>query len=101
MTTTAFRKPWEDGARGYHEADSTAAAKEGFKRVRTDKDFILTDHALAQEVVHCARCTDRVLVGQPNRATYHAATKTVSVRHYVCGWGDTLDAVEEIARETR
>jgi hypothetical protein len=97
----AFRKPWEHGARAYHEADSLAAALEGFKRVRTIKSFILKG---TTDDPPCGGC-GRLLSDDPaeldsykgNRCQYHPRTKSISVRHYTCAWGDTLAQVQALA----
>lgn len=95
---SAFRKPWTDGARAYHEADTVEAAIEGFKRVRTVKDFILTNGGAAD--LTCAGCGEGF--DGDAYAEYHPRTKTVTdVRHYVCRWTDTLQRVEDLGRAMR
>lgn len=95
-----FRKPWSEGARAYHEADTLADALEGFKRARTVKSFILTG---TTDDPPCAGCgaplsddPARLAGYRGNRCTYHPRTRGIEARHYTCAWGSTLEAVAKI-----
>lgn len=97
-----FRKPWTDGAKAYHEADTIADAIAGFRRVRTVKHFILTG---TTDDPICSGCGE-TLSNDPaesenyrgNRCEYDPRTKSVVAFHYTCGWGRTLTAIANLRR---
>ena len=112
MTTTqhcpAFRKPWTSGASGYHEADTFAAAKEGFRRVRTSKIFHMPAGTEADEQL-CVVCSCRL--GGPaegkgtkldNNSTWTYSPQHKSVgngMHYVCSWSNLFSRIFQLHDE--
>lgn len=95
----AFRQPWKDGAKAYHEADTLADALEGFKRVRSVKSFILTGTVDDPECASCGKplSEDDAPRGYTgNRCEYDPRTKSITARHYTCGWGVTLGEVAKL-----
>jgi hypothetical protein len=104
----AFRKPWENGAKAYPEADTFADALEGFKRRRKSVMFHMPNTGEAGEKI-CVVCNGRLadlpLEGEiksgrttvytggtrtPDRwSTWDYSPKHKSVgngRHYTCSW---------------
>ena len=103
MTTTptrpAFRKPWEHGARAYHEADTFEAALAGFKRARTSKMFLMPNSGEAGQK-RCASCALRLggpipgqeKIDQFSTWVYDPKRKAVvGGQHYVCSWGSLIN----------
>lgn len=104
-----FRRPWENGARAYFEADTFAAAREGFKRMRKDKDFLMLAGSQA-DTSPCAYCG--IALGEIGKDaqrkdkysfwTYSAKRKQVgNGLHYLCGWQSLMIAVFKAADEGR
>ena len=112
-TRPAFRKPWENGAHAYPEADTFAAAREGFRRVRKGRMFHmpntgeagqescaychgkLAEPALAAERGHGngTRSESSASASVDRMSTWHysAARKTIyGGQHYVCSWSNLL-----------
>jgi hypothetical protein len=107
-----FRKPWTSGARGYHEADTFAAAKEGFKRHRQGKIFHMTNSGEAGQrpCVSCGiKLADPYPVNTHNDkgetkvdeySTWHyvvAGKRVVGGQHYICSWGTLLQSIFDLA----
>lgn len=112
MTTPEFRLPWTNGARAYPEADTFAAALDGFKRRRKGVMFDMKNSGEAgkRSCVVCSGRLDEVPVpttitvgrtsietGTTSGATptpdkwstwdYDAKGKRVgNGRHYTCSW---------------
>jgi hypothetical protein len=107
MTKPAFRKPWENGARGYAEADTFAAAIEGYKRVRTVKMFHMTNSGEAgnQKCITCNRKLSDPAHGTFKRDEfstweYHPKFKKVgNGQHYICSWTTLFNEIFRQADE--
>lgn len=104
----AFRKPWENGAYGYPEADTFADALEGFKRRRKSVMFhmpntgeagdhkcvvcggTLRDLPLDREISHGRTTVYTGGAHKPDRWStwdYSPSRKSVgNGRHYTCSW---------------
>lgn len=112
MSIPEFRAPWQNGARAYFEADTFAAALDGFKRKRKGVMFHMTNAGEAGNHT-CVVCGGRlnevpqrreithgrttVVTGTTTGATptpdrwstwdYDAKGKRVgNGRHYLCSW---------------
>ena len=109
MTKPAFRKPWEHGAKAYHEADTLEALIEGAKRKRNRFMVHLSHEGFGHYA--CAKCG--IPVGDPypvnqgdanlhqdKWATGHylPRTKQLVVLHYYCSWGALLQQVIALGR---
>ena len=109
MARPGFRKPWEHGAKAYHEADTLEALHEGAKRKR--KTFML--HVSHEGFGHyeCAKCG--IPVGNPYpvnegdtalhqdkwaTAHYSPKRKELVVLHYYCSWATLIHQVFALGR---
>jgi hypothetical protein len=106
-----FRPRWTDGAYGYAEADTFAAAKAGFKRARRSKMFHMTNTGEAGKV-NCVTCGMPLAGPYPvNVGTSLLTTKTdehstwnydparkavVGGQHYGCSWSTLLTAIANL-----
>lgn len=112
-TRPAFRLPWTSGAHAYPEADTFAAAKEGFKRRRKSVMFHMSNDGEAG-LIPCAYCHGKLAApalaasaehGNNTRSespasltvdkwsTWHYSPRDKSIRggmHYVCSWSNLL-----------
>jgi len=112
MTTTevtrpAFRKPWTFGAYAYVEADTFAAAREGFKRVRKTKIFHMGNDGEAGDRA-CVTCggvlrEPSLLPGSSGSLdrwstwTYSPTHKAVgNGQHYICSWQSLMNRIFKI-----
>lgn len=116
-----FRKPWTQGAAAYFEADTFAAAKEGFKRKRKSVLFHMsnTGEAGQQDCLFCggklcepAKAVTRDMgngvrsesqgdtkVDKWSSWHYLPASKGIAGgMHYVCSWSNLLGALHATAR---
>lgn len=99
MTTArpAYRKPWEHGARAYHEADTFPALVEGAKHKRDA--FVVHMPLSAVAGVECGVChipLDQPYPVNPGEArtrtdshatvTYYPRTHGYTAAHLYCGW---------------
>jgi hypothetical protein len=102
--TAGFRKPWTDGAKAYHEADTLDAMWAGIKRMRKPLTVHVSHDALHGVV--CAGCGHDVTGPNPdgkidNGHAYVDAdpkTRSALAYHYVCAWGATMNKVYELGR---
>jgi hypothetical protein len=117
-----FRLPWTEGAYAYPEADTFAAAKEGFKRRRKSVVFHMpnTGEAGNEECVVCHGTLKEPALAlskpMPNnvRVEHSAATTpdkwstwyydpqrkaVVGGRHYICSWSFLLGTISSLGRE--
>jgi len=126
MTNTkvkpAFRKPWEHGAYAYHEADTFAAALEGFRLRRKGEMFHMTNSGEAgrQLCVVCDRRLDETYPTNPGEAPGtkidEHSTWTLRVSkdrngktirqigngmHYGCSWSNLFNRIFKLADEGR
>ena len=85
-----FKKPWENGACAYHEADSIAEAKKGFSRCSTTKYFILSDKSISKSKIKCGVCGKKITIEDGNRCLYFPKLKKVFPAHYYCAWNSLL-----------
>jgi hypothetical protein len=102
-TRPAFRKPWQHGAKAYHEADSLAAIRDGLGRLRSPFTVLIhhTTHSL--DGVPCASCGEDLAgpytlkgSGEPDRyamVDVNPRHKTYVTRHYYCSWGVVMGNV--------
>jgi hypothetical protein len=88
-----FKKPWENGACAYHEADSIAEAKKGFSRCRKDHYFILSDKTISKTKISCGVCGKNILPDDGNRCLYFAKSKKVFPAHYYCAWNSLFKEI--------
>lgn len=99
----AFRKPWEHGAKAYFEADSFAAALEGFRRKRKAQIFHMANGGEAGEQ-DCARCGVKLKEAAEGSefskatrwSTWHYDPKQKAVVggfHYECSWSQLFEAI--------
>jgi hypothetical protein len=119
MSAPEFRDKWTHGAHAYPEADTFAAAKEGFKRRRKDVIFHMTNDGEPGDV-ECLFCNGKLrepalaaskdmgndtTVESPasTRAdlhstwSYNAKGKFVyGGMHYVCSWSNLLGKISAI-----
>ena len=79
-----FKKPWENGADAYHEADSIQEAKKGFSRCRKTQCFILSDKCIEKGKTFCKICGGQISVDDGNRCEYYPKLKKVLPMHYYC-----------------
>lgn len=98
-----FRAPWTGGAAAYFEADSFAAALEGFKRKRKALLFHMDNRGEAGDL-DCDRC-GHILRGPAegnrefrptNSSSWYYDPKTKSVLggvHYECSWSRIFDSI--------
>lgn len=112
----AFRKPWNNGAHAYTEADTFAAAQEGFKRVRKSQLFHMDNRGEAGDRA-CVSCgeklrdvnaSERVGVihsstGAPKSpdkwSTWRFDPRTKQIyggQHYSCSWGTLLADIAQL-----
>jgi len=117
----AFRKPWQNGAKAYHEADTFADALEGFKRVRKTKMFHMPNTGEAgdekcsvcggtlREVPIAKEVTDGSTIlytgtsePKPDRWStwdYSPSRKAVgNGRHYTCSWVALMGQIFKVYR---
>lgn len=101
----AFRKPWQDGAKAYHEADSLAALAVGVKRKRSPLTVLIYHSTHALDGEPCAACGKDLagpyLDGSDHVDSYAMAdvnprAGTVMLRHYYCAWGVTMQNVVKL-----
>lgn len=110
MTTRpAFRRPWEHGAKAYHQADNLEALREGMKRKRKWEIVHLSHEGFGH--LPCASCGIPVgdpypvnegdtVLRQDDSATghYFPKTKRLVVQHYYCSWGTLMNQVIQLGR---
>lgn len=105
MPRPAFRKPWEHGAKAYHEADSLAAIEGGMKRKRVPFTVLIHHETHALDGVACHACGEDLAgpyeVSGGKADTYAMVdvspkNKTVVIRHYYCAWTSTMNAVHKL-----
>lgn len=107
VTRPAFRKPWTNGAYAYFEADTFAAAREGFKRKRKSLIFHMSNDGEAgdRKCVTCGGTLREASLlpgssGSPDRWstwTYSPERKAVgNGQHYVCSWQSLLNRIFKI-----
>jgi len=112
VTTTtskpAFRRPWEHGAKAYHEADSFDAIREGTKRFR--KSLMIHMPLSVAGDIPCGSCginLDQPYELNPGEGdmrtdeayatiTYYPKTKRFTAAHYYCGWGALMQRVFDL-----
>lgn len=103
----SFRKPWEHGAKAYHEADSLAAIVEhGMKRRRVPYTVLILHKSHGVDGVPCAACGEDLAgpYGDGDHVDNYAMvdvnprSRTMSARHYYCAWGATMSEVAKIRR---
>lgn len=105
----AFRKPWEHGAKAYHEADNLAAIETGMKRKRSPFTVLIHHSTHALDGVACHACGEDLdkaytinggddSVGPDTYAMVDVdpKSKTVKLRHYYCAWTTTLAQVVKL-----
>ncbi len=112
MTTTAaktapkipgFRRPWEDGAAAYFQAESFAAAIEGFKRKRKPVLFHMPNSGEAGDFTcdHCGHLLRDPAEGNPhlkpniNSSWYYDPKRKAVVGgvHYEYSWSRIFNAI--------
>lgn len=105
MARPAFRKPWEHGAKAYHEADSLAALAEGVKRKRVPLTVLIRHETHALDGVACHACGGDLAAPYelcPDWADSYAMADvnprrgTVALRHYYCAWQGTMAKIMEL-----
>lgn len=98
-----MRKPWQNGAKAYHQAESLQDAETFFgKRYRKRQYFILDEDSPDIQTKNCAICK-MPLNGPPKGETkitpgatygeYSPKYKKAVAYHYICGWTHTLNAL--------
>lgn len=99
MDRPAFRKPWEHGAKAYHEADSLAAIRDGLGRLRKPLTVLVHHDGGALAGVPCDACGEALdgpyEVGNGHVDSYamvdvNPRAKTYVTRHYYCAWGSVM-----------
>lgn len=110
-TRPAFRRPWEHGAKAYHEADTLSALVEGAKRKRNVFMVRLNHEGFGH--MKCVKCGipvgdpypvnegDKALHQDKGWATGHYAprSKQLVALHYYCSWGMLLNQVFALGRK--
>jgi len=105
-TRPSFRKPWQHGAKAYHEADSLEALAKGVRRKRNPLTVLIPHATHALDGTPCAAC-GLDLAGpyavnpgdEPTTTDRHCYADvdpkrgTVALRHYYCAWGHTMNQV--------
>lgn len=88
--TPGFRKARSKGNRyAYDVADSLDAALAAYSRCRTSQSFILSDEGI--EGHSCDGCGEPLTVKRGNRCEYDPRTRKVTMHHYECAWGATMN----------
>lgn len=103
-TKPAFRKPWEHGAKAYHEADSLEAIGPGIKRLRSPLTVLILHETGALDGVLCDACGEDLagpytVRGSDEPDNYamidvDPRSKTYVARHYYCAWNALLGEIE-------
>ncbi len=99
----AFRAPWTGGAAAYFEADSFAAALEGFRRKRKALLFHMDNRGEAGDL-DCARCghilrgsaEGKLDIRPTNSSSWHYDPKTKTIVggvHYECSWSNIFESI--------
>lgn len=113
-----FYAPWTPGAaHAYAAADSVAAAMAGLRRKRTvtiwklrasSRDMARPCDAcgapLSGPIAPAARASVfdyQYRAGEDATGYYYPKTKTVRLMHYLCSWGATMRAVQDMAERMR
>lgn len=104
MAGPAFRKPWQHGAKAYHEADSLDAIGPGIKRLRNPLTVLIHHSTHSLDGVPCDACGHDLAGPYPAKTSgepdNHAMidvdprTKTYVKLHYVCAWGALFAEIE-------
>lgn len=100
-----FRLPWTYGAKAYPEADTFAAAREGFKRRRKTVIFHMTNDGEAGDRL-CVVCG--IALREPSEGRdrpdlhstwdYSPEHKAVgNGRHYICSWTALMNRIFQVA----
>jgi hypothetical protein len=99
----AFRKPWQNGAKAYHEADTLEALREGMKRKRNSTMVHLSHSGFGD--LPCATCgvplSGEYADGKTDKwgtGTYYPKTKRLVVQHYYCSWQTLMQDVLKLGR---
>lgn len=106
-----FRNPWTQGAKAYYEADTFAAAKEGFRRKRKPIIFHMPNPSEAS-VRPCVTCgvplgdayahnpgQSSEFTASDKNSTWHYDPRTKEIfggQHYYCSWLTLLTAVARL-----
>lgn len=116
-TRPAFRAPWTNGALADYQADTFEALKEGAKRKRNAFDVAMPV-AVAGHLpcIHCGVRIDTAVPAENIKAAvdghlgrefpgaiirYYPKTKTVTARHYECGWQHIFNQITALTIATR
>lgn len=108
-----FRKPWQNGAKAYPEADTLEALWQGVKRKRNRLTVLVRKAALVGRPCGvCGIAVDQPYEVNPGRGDYRTdgdfiyvdvnpRAKTAVPKHYYCGWGQLLQQITDLGRIIR
>lgn len=106
MSRPAFRKPWEHGAKAYHEADSLEAVAAGCKRKRAPFTVLIHHSTHALDGVACGSCGHDLAGSYPLKGSGEPDTYamcdvdpkrgTFKLTHYYCAWAGVMGEVMKL-----
>lgn len=107
-----IRKPWENGAKAYPQADTIDDVVEYAKRKRNPFTIHLSHVSCGNDP--CAACGYPLAgeyplnPGEPKMVKdttgyaycdVNPRKKTYAVRHYYCAWGHTMNLIHQLGRQ--
>lgn len=103
-TTPSFRKPWQNGAKAYHEADSLDAIGPGIRRMRKPLTVLILHDTHSLDGVPCDACGHDLAAPYPAKGSgepdsyamvdVDPRSETYIARHYYCAWTALLGEIE-------